>query len=430
MQVTLRESLYDSSLDVMNFLNEVVLSYPDAVSFAPGRPSEAFFDVEQGLGQIQRYVEYRADMEGLPPDAIFARLGQYGKTNGVIQELVARHLRRDEQIDVYPEAIMLTSGCQEAMLILLIGLFEPANDVLLVSDPTYIGITGPASILTIPVLPIATGEDGLEPASLVQAIAEVKRAGKRPRAVYDIPNFNNPLGTSMPLGTRRQLLEIAHKHHILVFEDNPYGMFAYDGDPLPTLKSIDENGVVIYLGSFSKTVFPGLRLGYLVADQRVQAPQYGGKGFLAEELSRVKSLTTVNTSTLSQAVVGGILLAYDGSLSALVQEKLPFYKANRDYMLHSLKWELQALGLPPAAVRWNRPSGGFFLTVTLPFDFDEHCLHVCAQEYGVICCPMSFFSVRQDRTNQIRLSFSYVSKEQIGEGVRRLGRFVRDRLRV
>ena len=433
MEVTLRESLGHDSLGVMNFLNEVVLRYPDAISFAPGRPSEAYFGVEDSLAQIGRFVSRRARAEDRPRDTAFADLGQYGPTNGLIRELLARHLRRDEQIEVPPEAIIVTVGCQEAMSILMMGLFDPEQDVLLVSDPTYIGITGLAQILGVPVVPIAMGENGLEPEALDSAIVRVKASGKRPKAVYDIPDFNNPLGTSLPIDHRRRLLAVARRHRVLIFEDNPYGMFSYDRDPLPTLKALDgggtagDDGVVIYLGSFSKTLYPGLRLGYLVADQPVRSTGSGAPSLLAQELSRVKSLTTVNTSPLIQAIAAGLLQENGGSLVPLVRERLPFYRANRDTMLASLERSFKSEGLL-GTVDWNRPEGGFFLTVSLPFEFDEACMERCAQECGVMCCPMSFFSLGRGREHQIRLSFSYVARDEIEEGVRRLARFVADRL--
>lgn len=434
MPIALRPSLSSESLDVMNFLNEVVLRFPDAVSFAPGRPAESLFDVEHSLGQIERYVAREAGSLGQGEAAVLSSLGQYGKTNGLIQQRIAEHLRRDEAIDVPPAAIMVTTGCQEAMLVLMMGLFDPARDVLLVSDPTYIGITGLAQILEVPVVPVASGDDGLEPEAVADAIERVRRSGKRVKAVYDIPDFNNPLGTSMPAAARHLLLEVARRHRILIFEDNPYGMFSYDQDPMPTLKALEsrdreagEDSVVVYLGSFSKTLFPGLRLGYLVADQRCESSG-SGESYLAQELSRVKSLTTVNTSPLIQAIAGGILLEREDSLRDLMTAKCRFYKANRDHMLDCLDKYFTRHPALAETVHWNRPGGGFFLTMTLPFAFDDECLRICAGEYGVICCPMSFFSLRAGQEHQIRLSFSYVTPEQIEQGVRRLARFVASRV--
>ncbi len=423
MQIDLKSCFGDPLLEVMNFLNEVVLRYPQAISFAPGRPSERHFDVERSLAQTPSFVAYRAAAKGWSPRAVWNDLGQYNKTNGIINELVARELEADEGIRAAPESIMVTQGCQEAMTVLLLGLFDPARDVLLVSDPTYIGITGLARILGIEVVPIATGDEGLEVDAVAAAITAVRRAGKRPRALYDVPDFNNPLGTQMPLATRHALLAVLRAEEVLLFEDNPYGMFSYDRDPMPTLKSLDEHGVVVYLGSFAKTLYPGLRVGYLIADQEVVG-QGGQRTLLAIELSKVKSLTTVTTAPVLQAVVGAQLIENGGSLRDFVRAKLPFYKANRDRMLASLEREFGNV----SGVHWNRPAGGFFLTANLPFVFDDSCLQDCARDYGVVVCPMSHFALRPGRERQVRFSFSYVDEEQIDEGVRRFARFVRDRI--
>ncbi|HEY0510320.1 MAG TPA: PLP-dependent aminotransferase family protein [Thermoanaerobaculia bacterium] len=422
MEITLKGWLADPLLDVMNFLNEVVLRYPQAVSFAPGRPSERHFDVERSLGTAALWVESRARAAGLPPRAVWNDIGQYNKTNGVINDLIARQLAADEGIAARPESIIVTTGCQEGMAILLLGLIDPAADALLVSDPAYIGIPGLARIMGLTVIPVPTGERGLDPAAVGRAMAEARRMGRRPRALYDVPDFNNPLGTRMPLEARRALLALAHENGMLIWEDNPYGMFSYDGPPLPTLKALDEHGVVIYMGSFSKTLFPGLRLGYLVTDQQVVLAS-GQRSPLAAELSKIKSLTTVNTSTVVQAIAGGILLETGGSLRPLVAAKLPFYRGNRDAMLAALDGALGDLG----EVRWNRPEGGFFLTLTLPFEFTDDDLTACARDYGVIVCPMRFFALTPGRERQVRLSFSYVTEEQIAEGIARFARFVRDR---
>ncbi len=417
----LRSAFTDPLLDVMNFLNEVVQRYPRAVSFAPGRPAENLFDVEGSLSVIPRFVEWRAERRGTDARAVYRELGQYGATNGILQELIAAQLAADEGIRADPASIVVTCGCQEAMALLLLTLFTPGRDVLLSSDPTYIGITGLACILGIEVVPIAMGPNGLETAAVASAIARVRAAGGRPRALYDIPDFNNPLGTTMPVEIRRELLALLRDEGVLLFEDNPYGMFAYDAESVPTIKSLDPNGGVIYLGSFSKTLFPGLRVGYLVVDQEVVG-QDASLRSLAGELSKVKSLTTVNTPPLMQATAGGLLLEAGGSLRGLVAKKLPHYRANRDTMLAALKRELAGTG-----ASWNRPAGGFFLTLDLPFEFGAEELDTCARDYGVICCPMRFFALAPGRERQVRFSFSYVTPEQVESGVVGFARFVRDR---
>jgi (S)-3,5-dihydroxyphenylglycine transaminase len=402
----------------MNLLNEVVLDYPDAISFAPGRPHDSQLDVAGVPTAIDRFVSHQADLQGVPPTTALRELGQYQRTNGTITELIARQLRVDEGIDITPDDIMVTNGAQEAMLVVLMGGFDPATDVLLCSDPTYIGITAPAAILGIEVVGVPSGPDGVEPAAVMAALRAVRERGRVPRALYDIPDFNNPLGTTMPLSARIELIELAHDAGLLLLEDNPYGMFAYDGTRPPTLKSLDATRTVVYIGSYAKTVLPGLRVGFLVADQPC-APH--GRS-LAAELSRVKSVTTVNTSPIAQAALGGILLEHDCSLLQYVQPKVDFYRRNRDHLLARIERELGA-----TAVTWNRPAGGFFVTLTLPFEFDDDCFRTCSADFGVVVCPMSLFSLSSPRTNQVRLSFSYVDRAEIDSGIERLARFIRKR---
>jgi (S)-3,5-dihydroxyphenylglycine transaminase len=369
-------------------------------------------------------VAATAERTGVAPERVWRDLGQYGRTNGIIADLIARHLALDEDIHVDPSSIVVTVGAQEAMAILLTGLFEPGRDMLLVSDPTYIGITGLARILNVRVVPVPSGDSGLDPAVVERSIVDASRHG-RVRAIYDIPDFNNPLGTSPSVATRLKLLDVCRRHDVLIIEDNPYGMFAYEHERRPTLKSIDADGNVIYIGSFAKTLFPGLRVGYLVADQEVGSNSAKSGETVAAALSRVKSLITVNTPPLVQAIVGGVLLETGGSLEPIVAPKRAVYKTHRDTLVAALASEFHDLR---HEVTWSSPAGGFFLPMTLPFHFGPQELRRCALDYGVIVCPMRFFCLDAVRTNQIRLSFSYVDPDAIRRGVKGLAAFVRDRL--
>lgn len=432
MRIEPLETLQSPYLDVMNFLNEVTLWYPKAISFAPGRPAEHFFDVRNSLSSISRYVSFLA--AGVPltfeeEEALFNGLGQYQKTNGVINELLCRFLERDEQIHTTPEAIMVTDGCQEAMTILLAGLFERERDVLLVIDPTYTGITGIAMVLGIQIHSIPGNWDGgIDVGELTMELKRIYAQGKRPRALYMIPDFNNPLGISLSMIDRQRLLQLAEEHELLVLEDNAYGMFAYDeAERMPTLKALDQAGVVIYLGTFAKILFPGLRLGFTIADQEILGTK-GRVHTLATELSKIKSFTTVCTSALPQAIAAGFLLEHNCSLREVIEPKVSFYRANRNIMLESLAKQFESDPLLAGQVRWNRPGGGFFLTVELPFAFGKEQMQLCAEQYGVICCPMQFFSLLGRCKNQVRLSFSYVSENEIKEGIARFGAFVREQV--
>ncbi|MEM9292826.1 MAG: PLP-dependent aminotransferase family protein [Acidobacteriota bacterium] len=425
--MVLKAALADPALGVMNFLNEVVQRYPEAISFAPGRPEESLFEVPEVVAALDRYVRHRAAQRGVEADGIYRQLGQYGATAGIIQDLVAQHLKQDEGIAVAPEAVMITVGAQEAMAVLLAGLFEE-GDVLLASDPTYIGITGFAAVLGIAVEPVPAGSEGITAAAVAAALERVRSRGQRPRMLYDVPDFNNPLGTTLPLAQRHRLLELAARERLWIVEDNPYGMFAYEGERLPTLKALDREGVVLYLGTFSKTLFPSLRVGYLVADQWVRAPgaSSSGERTLVQELTKVKSLVTVNTSALTQAAVGGYLLELGGSLQRAVEPKVVLYRRRRDALLAALEEAFPPSADERRAVRWNRPGGGFFLSLELPFPFGEAEVEACAEKYGLIACPMSFFALSPGRERQVRFAFSYVDEETLREGVRRFAAFVTD----
>jgi (S)-3,5-dihydroxyphenylglycine transaminase len=259
----LHGSLADPLLDAMTFLNEVTSRFPAAISFAPGRPYEGLFDPDRIPDYLAAYTEYLVRDKGFTPDQVRTALFQYGRTSGEIRDLVARTLANDEDIHVAPEAVVVTVGAQEGMLLTLRALFARPTDVLLVSSPCYVGITGAARLLDIDVVPVPEAEDGVDPDLVAAVAASVRADGRRPRALYVVPDFANPSGASMAAPNRRRLLEVAAEQDLLVIEDNPYGFFTRDDVPRPTLKSLDTGRHVVYLGSFAKTCFPGARLGYV-----------------------------------------------------------------------------------------------------------------------------------------------------------------------
>ena len=227
----------------------------------------------------------------------------------------------------------------------------------------------------------------------------------------------------MPLETRRELLDLAARHDILILEDSPYRMVS-PGPHLPTLKSLDRQRRVIHLGSFSKTAFPGARVGFAVADQPV-TDAAGHTGLLADELAKIKSMVTVNTSPVSQAVMAGMLLACAGTDLGAQHARRPAYYAQRD-AVHPAAARPVLPRRPRAAlgVRWNEPDGGFFLTMRVPFRADNAALARSAEDFGVIWTPMSYFYPHGGGEHSIRLSVSYLSEEDITEGITRLASFI------
>ncbi|MEV5964826.1 PLP-dependent aminotransferase family protein [Kribbella sp. NPDC051952] len=404
----LHGSLTDRALTSMNFLNEVSHHYPDAISLAAGRPTEEFFDLED----VHRYLDLFAEhlrTQGYDEPAVRRTILQYGRTKGIIHDLVARNLAVDENIHVDPEAIVVTVGCQEAMVLTLRALRADPNDVLLAISPTYVGLTGAARLVDFPILPVTEDDD-------LAAVVKAARAdGLRPRACYVMPDFANPSGLSLDVESRRRLLEVAAAEDLLLLEDNPYGLFG--AERRPTLKALDTERRVVYLGSFAKTGLPGARIGYVVADQTVEG------GLFADELSKLKSMLTVNTSPVAQAVVGGKLLANDYSLIAANHREREVYAANLRAITDGL-----AARFPGGEISWTVPSGGFFVVVTVPFPVDDVLLEKSAHEYGVLWTPMSHFYAGDTPIHALRLSCSAVTTAQIDAALNRLAALIADQL--
>ncbi|NUR25346.1 MAG: aminotransferase class I/II-fold pyridoxal phosphate-dependent enzyme, partial [Catenulispora sp.] len=202
-----------------------------------------------------------------------------------------------------------------------------------------------------------------------------------------------------------------------------YGFTCAPGDELPPLKALDTTGHVVGIGTFAKICFPGARVGYVVADQPVRDAGTGRVQPLADHLAAVKTMVTVNTSPLCQAVIGGMLLEHGGSLAALGRRKTALYQRNLTHLREALDRHLpDAAGL---GIAWNRPDGGFFLRMHLPVRVDADLLELSAAKYGVLWTPMAQFYLDGGGDRQLRLSCSYLDPEQIDLGVRRLATFLR-----
>ncbi|TFW29131.1 aminotransferase-like domain-containing protein [Duganella callida] len=431
-RAALHASISDPALDAISFLNEVMDRYPQAISFAPGAPYAGLFDDIDPARYIARYSEYLATVKGRTPAQIRKQLYQYGPSKGVINELLAAALRRDEGMQVAPQALVVTVGCQEALLLVLRALCASEDDLLAVVNPCFAGIAGAASVLGVGMVPIdetesADGGASLDWAQLERACLRARADGKRIRALYVAPDFSNPSGTVLDLAARQRLLALAEREDFLLLEDNAYGFTAAPGCTLPTLKALDGHQRVIYFGTCAKICMPGVRVGFVVADQAVR-DQHGQLRLLADELASLKSMVTVNTSPLCQAIVGGMLLEHGGSLAALSKDKGALYRRNLTLLLAALERHVGVNGDPAHGVHWNVPAGGFFVRMRLPVAADAALLDQCASRYGVLWTPMSYFHLNDGGNRQLRLSCSYLTPEQIDEGARRLAAFLHGEL--
>jgi (S)-3,5-dihydroxyphenylglycine transaminase len=421
----LLHALADPALGAISFLNEVIDRFPQAISFAPGAPFAKFFDDLDVARHIERYERHLVEDKGLTPARAKRRLYQYGPAQGVINDLLARALRIDHGMDVAPEAIVVTVGCQEAMVLALRALCPTPDDLLAIVNPCFVGIAGAAKVLGIDPVAIDETSSGVDLGALDRACIAARRDGQRIRALYVAPDFSNPSGTLMDLPTRHALLAAARAHDFLLLEDDAYGFTAESGSALPTLKALDAEGRVIYLGTCAKICLPGVRVGFMVADQEV-VDEAGKTTLLASELTLIKSMLTVNTSPICQAIVGGMMLEHDGSLAAVGREKALLYRRNLRHLLDALSRHLPPALCAQQHVSWNEPQGGFFVRVRLPVVADYALLERCAARHGVLWTPMSSFFLDGAGRHELRLACSYLTPEEIDEGVARFARFVAD----
>ncbi|MGC0314347.1 (S)-3,5-dihydroxyphenylglycine transaminase [Kitasatospora acidiphila] len=415
----LHEALTAPVSESMNFLNEIAHRFPDAISLAAGRPFEGFFDPADVPRYFDIYRRYLTDRLDGDDAAVRRTLLQYGRTKGIIHELIAEHLRVDEGITAAPDALVVTVGCQEALWLTLRALRRDERDVLLAVTPSYVGVHGAAMMVDMPVLPVREAADGIDLDDLVAVVRRARAAGRNPRACYVIPDFANPSGVRLDRAKRERLLGIAAAEDLLLLEDNPYGLF---GDPAgpPTLKALDRHGQVVYLGSFAKTGLPGARVGYVLADQEVTGAP-AGQPLLADQLAKLKSMLTVNTSPIAQAVIGGKLLAHGHSLRAANARETETYRGNLAQVLAGL--EKRFTDLP--SVSWNVPEGGFFLLLTVPFTAGDDLLAHCAAVHRVLWTPIHHFYADATPRNVLRLSFSHLLPAEIEDGLDRLAEFIR-----
>jgi (S)-3,5-dihydroxyphenylglycine transaminase len=410
---------------VMNFLNEIAQHFPDAISFASGRPAERFFRPEDWApAEAQFYADY-AKANGLSAHSARHRLAQYGATAGIVREEIAMQLRIDYRVPSSAERLVVTVGCQEAMALCILALCDKPNSALLVRNPTYIGATGVADAARIRLAAVEPAADETLDDALARRIDELAREGISPGAFYLIPDFDNPTGEVIDRENRERILDRCARHRIVVLEDNPYGMFRFEGESVPSMSELDRYGCVIHLGTFSKTLFPSVRVGSATFPESLFGDAKAAIA-LRDDIVERKSFLTVNTSQHCQALVGGLLRHYGGSLAGHVQEPTRFYRENRDAAVRALTYGLQGY---EDRVSWNRPDGGFFLSVRLPFEFDDDALHLCATRHSVLVMPMRYFTIDDSRRDTVRIAFSNLDPERIEEGLLRFCDFAVDRMR-
>jgi (S)-3,5-dihydroxyphenylglycine transaminase len=409
------------------FLNDIQFRYPDAISFAAGQPDEMLFDVEMHMQKFNRFVDHQVDNLGKERAQVISQIAQYGKTKGIINSIIATHLKADDNISAEADDILVTVGAQEAFSIIVATLVNRETDIILIEDPSYIGLSGFAKLFGYPVEAVKINEEGIDLDLLERKIQECNSNNKRVKLIYVIPDYQNPSGICMPIDNRLRLLELSVEYNFLIIEDGVYNSFTYAQMKNPSIKSLDRNKRVIYVGSFSKSLFPGLRVGYIVADQKFQGNE-GNSYAISDMLAKVKAQITNNTSGISQAIVGGAILDANYSLHDYNRGKYDNYKKKRDKIIDCLHELIGKNAFDWAAgISYNEPDGGFFIRLRLPFCVSDDDVRECAKDYGVIFCPMEYFYLNYDISNEIRLTFSNLNFQQIELGIYRLSEFLKNK---
>jgi len=420
---SLNENIGENFDNVIGFLNDIQFKFPNAIGFVAGQPDETYFEIESQLSKFDLFINHVVSRTGMDRLKVINGIGQYNKTKGIINDILAEYMKTDENIILKEEDIMVTVGAQEAFAVILSTICDRKSDVVLVEDPSYIGVSSFAKVFDFNIAGVETDAEGINLEALKSKIIKINGRGKKVKLLYVIPDYQNPSGSCMPIGNRLALLELAEQYNFLIIEDSVYNSFTYAQKRNPTLKSFDKNKRVIFVGSFSKSLFPGLRLGFIGADQKVENG-IGQPVSLINQMAKVKGLITNNTPTINQAILGGVLLDQNYSLQKWSKPKNESYKAKRNRMLDSLNTYIGAFsGRWAKGIFWNEPDGGFFIKMTVPVEVTFDRVYECAKNFHVILCPMRYFYLGKGGEYELRLTFSNLSLEAIDKGVKQLAAY-------
>ena len=384
---------------------------PEVISLAGGLPDTSTFPSEQ----------FAAVMGEVARDS--ARALQYGPTEGMalttqcIAEVMAA-----EGTKIDPAEVIVTTGGQQVIDLVCKTLIDP-GDVIVAEAPTYPGAIPTFSAYQASVEQIEMDSDGMPIDALEETLDRLAAEGRRPKFIYTIPNFQNPGGVTMSLARRRRLVEVARERELLVLEDNPYGLLRYEGEALPTLYSLDSlaagregaSDLVIYLGTFSKILSPGLRLGWAVAPRPV-----------LEKLNLGKQGADLCSSPVTQMFVAAYFAQGEGAQTGwlnYVERLRDLYRTRRDAMFAALEEQFGE------HAEWTRPEGGLFIWATLDERIDTTDLLALATKQGVAFVPgRAAYMDGRSGSSSMRLNFAGIPEENIREGIRRIGRTIRTQL--
>nr|1WST_A Chain A, multiple substrate aminotransferase [Thermococcus profundus] len=372
----------------------------DVISLAGGLPAPETFPVETIKKIAVEVLEEHAD-----------KALQYGTTKGFtpLRLALARWMEKRYDIPMSKVEIMTVAGSQQALD--LIGrVFLNPGDPIVVEAPTYLAAIQAFKYYDPEFISIPLDDKGMRVDLLEEKLEELRKQGKRVKIVYTVSTFQNPAGVTMSVDRRKKLLELANEYDFLIVEDGPYSELRYSGEPTPPIKHFDDYGRVIYLGTFSKILAPGFRIGWVAAHPH-----------LIRKMEIAKQSIDLCTNTFGQAIAWKYV--ENGYLDEHIPKIIEFYKPRRDAMLEALEEYM------PEGVEWTKPEGGMFVRVTLPEGIDTKLMMERAVAKGVAYVPGEAFFVHRDKKNTMRLNFTYVPEETIREGVRRLAETIKEEMK-
>ena len=374
-----------------------VASRPEVVSLAGGMPYVQALDLDMMADNIAKMIRERG-----------ATALQYGSGQGdpFLREQILE-VMAEVGINANADDIVVTTGSQMA-LDLVVRVFCNPGDVVLVESPSYVGALGVFRAYECEVVHVPMDEVGLDPVALEETVNRLEKAGKTIKLLYTIPSYHNPGGITQTPERRQQVLEVARKHQLAVLEDDPYGLLGFDG-VVPRAMRADEPNQVLYLGSFSKTIASGLRVGWVLAPHGVR-----------EKLVLAAESAVLCPSNFAQLTVSEYLRTQPWRDQISIFRDT--YKERRDALLDTMKL------LMPAGTKWTVPTGGFYSWVTLPEGIDSRAMLPRAVTSLVAYVPGTGFYVDGQGSSNLRLSYCYPTPERIVEGVRRLSSVVEQEL--
>ena len=369
---------------------------PEIISFAGGLPAPELFPTED-LKKVDEAVLTKEGQAAL----------QYGTTEGYtpLREQIAGRMKKSFMVDCTPENIVITSGSQQG-LSLLAQIFLNPGDVVLVESPTYLGAINAFKLCGPEFVEVPTDDKGIIPEELEKILAKY---GDRVRMMYVIPEFQNPTGITWPMERRKAFMDISNRYDFPVLEDDPYGELRFDGDKVPSLKSMDTKGNIIFLGSFSKILMPGLRIAWMVADP-----------VIIDKVVKLKQAVDLQSSSFGQRQTSFFIDMYD--LDAHVAKIKELYKKRRNLMCDSMKEYF------PEGITFTYPEGGLFTWVTLPEGMDAKELMPKVLAKNVAYVPGGPFYPHGGNANHFRLNYSNMPEERIVEGIKRLAEVLKEEL--